>query len=58
LNDQELAAQYSTLKLNLIREIDMTREKYTKQKSDFIISVLSELGFDKTELNNIINANL
>ncbi|PAC26722.1 GrpB family protein [Flectobacillus sp. BAB-3569] len=58
LNDQELAAQYSTLKLNLIREIDMTREKYTKQKTDFIISVLSELGFDKTELNNIINANL
>jgi len=57
LNDKGLAEQYSMLKISLIRENKMTREKYTKQKTDFIISVLSKLGLDNDELNEISDAN-
>jgi GrpB-like predicted nucleotidyltransferase (UPF0157 family) len=57
LNDKGLAEQYSMLKISLIRENKMTREKYTKQKTNFIISVLSKLGLDNNELNKIANAN-
>jgi GrpB-like predicted nucleotidyltransferase (UPF0157 family) len=58
LNSKELAQQYSLLKINLTRENKMTREKYTKQKTDFIISVLTKVGLDKNALNEIINANI
>jgi hypothetical protein len=36
----------------------MTREKYTKQKTDFILNVLALNGFNKNELNEIKEANI
>ena len=57
LNDSNLVMEYSTLKNNLTQEKGMTREKYTQRKTDFIISVLAKHGLDKSELNEIKNAN-
>jgi GrpB-like predicted nucleotidyltransferase (UPF0157 family) len=57
LGNSKLVEQYATLKINLTNETGMTREKYTKRKTDFIISVLTKLGLDKYELNDIKNAN-
>lgn len=57
LNDNNLAREYSTLKINLTQENGMTRDKYTQRKTDFIISVLTKLGLNKSELNEITNAN-
>jgi GrpB-like predicted nucleotidyltransferase (UPF0157 family) len=58
LNDKRLAEQYSMLKFNLANQEGMTREKYTKQKTDFIITVLTTLGFDNNELIEIKRANV
>jgi hypothetical protein len=35
----------------------MTREKYMKQKTGFILAVLASGGFDENELNEIKKAN-
>jgi hypothetical protein len=35
----------------------MTRELYTKRKTEFIISVLTTLGFGTKELDEIVNTN-
>lgn len=58
LNDKKLVEEYSQLKAGLIREIEMTREMYTRRKTDFIISVLTTLGLDQDELNEIASANV
>lgn len=58
LNDKKLVEQYSLLKINLTKEKGMTRERYTKRKTDFIISVLTISGLDKIELNETTIANL
>jgi GrpB-like predicted nucleotidyltransferase (UPF0157 family) len=57
LQDKALAERYSALKLGLVKEKGMTREEYTKRKTEFIISVLTTLGLGATELNEIANAN-
>lgn len=57
LNDKELVTQYSALKANLVKEEGMTKEKYWRRKTDFIISVLAGLGFQPDELIEIKNAN-
>ena len=58
LNDKKLVKEYSKLKRRLVEEKGMTREKYTTQKTEFIISVLTSFGLDKIELNEIKNANV
>jgi GrpB-like predicted nucleotidyltransferase (UPF0157 family) len=58
LNDRKLLEQYASLKMNLTNEIGITREKYTTRKTDFIISVLTKIGLDESELNEITNANV
>jgi GrpB-like predicted nucleotidyltransferase (UPF0157 family) len=57
LSDRKLVVQYATLKINLTKETGMTKEKYTNRKTDFIISILSKIGFDESELDEITNAN-
>lgn len=57
LRDKKLVEQYSMLKTSLTKVKGMTREKYSEQKTDFIISVLSTLGLDKKELIEITTAN-
>ncbi len=57
LNDQVLVRAYSQLKKKLTAQEGMTRENYTIQKTDFIISVLKNIGLDENELNEIIKAN-
>jgi GrpB-like predicted nucleotidyltransferase (UPF0157 family) len=56
-NSQQLAEQYSDLKLKLASERGMTREIYNHRKTDFILEVLSSLGFNETELSDIKKAN-
>ena len=58
LRDQELVARYSQLKNTLCEDQGMTRDMYTKHKTDFIISVLKALGLEAKELNDIKDANL
>lgn len=55
--DSELIEKYSALKNFLAHNPEMTREEYTKQKTDFIISVLATAGLDETELKEIALAN-
>ncbi len=57
LSDKKLVMEYSRLKINLVKEKGMTRENYTKQKTKFIISVLTSLGFEENDLKEIGNAN-
>lgn len=58
LGDKNLVKKYSMLKLSLTKEIGMTREEYTKRKTDFIISVLTTLELDNNEINEIKIANV
>lgn len=58
LRDSGLVNKYSQLKRNLIKEKGMTKEKYTKEKTEFIISVLTSIGLDEKELNKIKYANM
>lgn len=56
LKDKNLVEKYAELKNTLIHQKGMTREKYTKLKTEFILSVL----FDKlseSELSQIYEAN-
>lgn len=57
LQDKKLVDRYAELKMSLLKEKGMTREEYTKRKTEFIISVLASLGLGTTELNEIKNAN-
>jgi len=58
LNNKNLVKEYSQLKINLVKEKGMTRENYTKQKTDFIISVLAKNGLNEKDLNEIRKANV
>lgn len=58
LNDKNLAREYSQMKINLTKEKGMTRENYTKQKTDFIISVLAKNGLTEKDLNEIRKVNI
>lgn len=57
LKDEKLVEQYSHLKIRLTKEKGMTRAKYTVQKTNFIVTVLSKLGLGEAELHQITNAN-
>ena len=57
LNNKDLVAQYAQLKKHLAKAKGITRDIYTKQKTAFIISVLSSLGLEKNELEEIKKAN-
>lgn len=56
-NDNVLMEKYSELKKTLTNGLKITREEYTTQKTDFIISVLAMAGLNETELQDITNAN-
>ena len=58
IQNKDLVNEYAQLKINLTKEKDMTREKYTMQKTHFILSVLALNGLDEKELNEIKAANL
>lgn len=49
----ELVTRYSRLKLSLVNQPGMTREEYTRRKTDFILSVLASLGLDSDTLKGI-----
>lgn len=57
LRDPELVARYSQLKLHLVNQPGMTREEYTRRKTDFILSVLASLGLDHDTLEGIRRVN-
>jgi GrpB-like predicted nucleotidyltransferase (UPF0157 family) len=57
LQDKKLAQEYAQLKLSLANEKGMTREKYTQQKTDFIVSVLAHKGLNEKALADIKSAN-
>jgi len=54
---EDLIEKYTELKLALTDNREITREEYTKRKTDFIISVLAQAGLDELELKEIKNAN-
>jgi GrpB-like predicted nucleotidyltransferase (UPF0157 family) len=57
LQRKEHAQNYNHLKKELLKEEGITKERYTKRKTDFIISVLEAAGFETTELEKIKKAN-
>jgi len=57
LSDKDLVKEYSQLKINLTKKKGMTRENYTKQKTDFIIAVLAKNGLTEEDLNEIRRVN-
>jgi GrpB-like predicted nucleotidyltransferase (UPF0157 family) len=57
MKDSQLVAKYSQLKMDLVNEKGMTREKYTNRKTDFILELLVKSGLDSNELDEISNAN-
>lgn len=57
LNDSQLVARYSQLKMGLVNQKNMSREKYTIQKTEFILELLAKSGLDSNELVEIRNAN-
>lgn len=57
LNDNQLVARYSKLKLDLANEKGINREEYTKRKTEFILTVLSAFGLPGAQLNEIKNSN-
>jgi len=58
LSDKELVDGYAQLKKALMEEPGMTREKYTRRKTDFIVAVLATLGLEINELKDIKDANV
>lgn len=57
LQDMQLTAQYAALKMKLASQPGMTREEYTRQKTDFIITVLAGTGINSAELGQIGDSN-
>ena len=57
LADRNLVQQYNQLKLALTQQKGMTRQIYTQQKTEFILSVLQNLGFTGQEIEEIKSAN-
>jgi GrpB-like predicted nucleotidyltransferase (UPF0157 family) len=58
LNDIRLVKEYSDLKITLTKENGITREMYSKLKTDFILSVLTKNGFDEKAIHEIKMANI
>jgi GrpB-like predicted nucleotidyltransferase (UPF0157 family) len=58
LKNGDLVKEYSRLKLDLINQKGMTRERYTIQKTAFILNVLTGNGLTEKELNEIRMANI
>lgn len=56
--DQKLVLDYASMKKELASKQGMTRERYAKEKTDFIISVLKKAGMKQDELDEIAKANL
>lgn len=56
LKDKSLIEKYTELKNSLIHQKGMTREQYSKLKTDFILSVLSD-KLSESELSQIYEAN-
>ncbi len=57
LADLNLVQQYAQLKNSLLSNSTITRENYSRKKTEFIISVLRSAGLKETELKEIENAN-
>jgi GrpB-like predicted nucleotidyltransferase (UPF0157 family) len=57
LKNGDLVKEYSKLKMDLVNEKGMTRERYTIQKTGFILNVLTRNGLTENELNEIRKAN-
>ncbi|KAB7729038.1 GrpB family protein [Rudanella paleaurantiibacter] len=57
LQDPKLTEAYAQLKLNLVSQPGMTRERYTTLKTEFILSVLNTAGLGQHELAAIQEAN-
>jgi GrpB-like predicted nucleotidyltransferase (UPF0157 family) len=55
--DKELSERYGQLKVALMADPGMTKEAYTRRKTDFILSVLKKACIDPKELNQIKNEN-
>ncbi|MEE1945942.1 GrpB family protein [Pedobacter sp. KR3-3] len=57
LNDKNLLESYSQLKETLTDNSQITKEKYWKQKTAFIVSVLEKMGLTAAELEEITKTN-
>ena len=57
LKNGELVKEYSKFKMDLVNEKGMTRERYTIQKTAFILNVLMGNGLTENELDEIRMAN-
>lgn len=57
LKDNQLMEQYAELKMQLASRPGMTREEYTRRKTDFILTVLQGLGVSSVELRQISDSN-
>lgn len=57
LADASLVNRYAALKQRLVQEEGMTREEYTRRKTEFILAVLAGLGLDDASLQAIERAN-
>lgn len=57
LKDEALSGRYAQLKKALVAEPGMTREEYTKRKTEFILSVLMAMGIEADEAGQIQEAN-
>ena len=55
--DIDLVEKYGQLKISLTDNLKITSEHYTTMKTEFIISVLATMEFEKEELSKIISAN-
>ena len=55
-SNSELMRKYADLKLLLSQHV-ISREQYGKEKTNFILSVLTTIGFTPTELDSIRKAN-
>jgi GrpB-like predicted nucleotidyltransferase (UPF0157 family) len=55
--DTNLVEEYGQLKILLTDNFKITSENYTSMKTEFIISVLANMEFEKEELSKIISAN-
>lgn len=58
LKDNELVKKYNKLKEELVNNGNISRERYTKMKTDFMLEVLADGGLSKEELNEIRQANI
>lgn len=58
LSSVSVMKEYAQLKESLVQEALMTRDAYTKRKTEFIVYVLESAGFSEKELEDITRANV